>query len=231
MLAVKSANYILCDSQALQSYYQKKYCSNSFFIPYSVPIVYSPDYNLVKKFGPNKYGYYLVVCRLEPENNIDLIIRGFKKSKSTRKLVIVGPLKKTKYIRKLLEMKDERISFLGGIYDRKTVEALKFFCFGYIHAHEVGGTNPSLLEALGCSSAVITLDVPFNREVARDAAIYFKKNPEELAEKINEIERDAQRVQLMRKKALERVKCNYSREIILNAYANMFASLRAKHIK
>lgn len=231
MLTVKSANYILCDSQAIQLYYRKNYGIDSFFIPYSVPIVYSADYNLVTKFGLDKHAYYLVVCRLEPENNIDLIIRGFKKSRSARKLVIVGNLKNTKYIRELLEMKDERVSFLGGIYDRKTIEALKFYCFAYLHGHEVGGTNPSLLEALGGSSAIIALDVPFNREVARDAAVYFKKNPEEIGERINEIEQDVPRVQLMRSKALERVKCNYSREIILSAYANMFESVATKNSK
>jgi rhamnosyltransferase len=128
-------------------------------------------------------------------------------------------------------MKGERIFFLGSIYDKKTVDALRSFCFAYMHGHEVGGTNPSLLEALGCSNAVIALDVPFNREVARDAAVYFKKNVEEIGERINEIDQDVQRVQLMRSKALERVKCNYSREIILSAYANMFESLATKNSK
>jgi rhamnosyltransferase len=231
MLTVKAANYILCDSQVIQSYYLKNYKVDSFFLPNPVPLVYSADCNLLKKFGLKKNGYYLVVCRLEPENNIDLIIDGFRKSKSLRTLVIVGTLTNTRYVRELLKKKNEHVIFLGSLYDKETLETLRSFCFAYIHGHEVGGTSPTLVQSLACSSAIVSLDVPFNREVALDAAVYFKKDAEEVARRIDELELNTERVQLMRRKAIERVKCSYSREIVLTAYENMFKSHRSERIK
>jgi rhamnosyltransferase len=227
MIASRAPNYIVSDSKAIQLYYRYKYNVNSFYIPYSADIIVSSDEKLIEKFGLKKYEYYTVVARIEPENNIELIVKGFKMSTSSKKLVVIGPLKNLKYAKKVLSIKDDRIIFLGGIYDQRILNALRHNCFAYIHGHEVGGTNPSLLEALGCGNVVIALDVPFNKEVARDAGIYFKKDPADLARKIAYLEQcDHHTITLMRKKAVEIIKHFYTKEKIIDAYQNLFINLK-----
>jgi rhamnosyltransferase len=135
-------------------------------------------------FHLEKGGYYLVIARLEDDNNIKLIIEGFKNSSSKLKLVIVGSLISTQYVRELLGLRDRRIAFIGGIYEPRLQRTLRTNCFAYIHGHEMGGTNPSLLEALSSDNKILALDVPFNKEVAEDAALYFKKDMNDLSEKI-----------------------------------------------
>jgi glycosyltransferase involved in cell wall biosynthesis len=103
------------------------------------------------------------VCRFEPENHVREIIEGFLASKSRASLVLVGDhTRDNPYIQSLLRHQDGRILFAGPIYDKSRIQALRFFCRAYLHGHSVGGTNPSLLEAMGCSSVVIAHDNPFN---------------------------------------------------------------------
>jgi len=102
------------------------------------------------------------------------------------------------------------------------LEALRANCYAYIHGHEVGGTNPSLLEALGCGNPVLALDSVFNREVAGDAALYFQKNPGSLAEKIEFLERSPQLMKNMRKKSVRIVKEKYSLDQVMNEYLSLF---------
>lgn len=227
IISTKVSSYIISDSRAIQSYYQNRYNVNSFFLAYPAEIVHSKGDEPLKKLGLVKNEYYTVVARMEPENNIDLIVGGLKKARSHRKLVLIGPLKNMRYARRLLEMKDDHVVFLGGIYNQELLDTLRTNCFAYIHGHEVGGTNPSLLEALGCGNAVIALDVPFNREVARDAGIYFKKDARDLAEKIKYIEQNIQQIEFMRKKAREIIDHNYSKKKVLSAYLNTFIKLKS----
>ena len=143
---------------------------------------YGPE--VLRVFNLEKDGYYLVIARLEDDNNIKLIIEGFKNSSSKLKLVIVGSLIRTAYVRELLRLRDERIFFVGGIYEPRLQRTLRTNCFAYIHGHEMGGTNPSLLEALSSDNRILALDVPFNKEVAEDAALYFKKDVNDLSGKL-----------------------------------------------
>jgi glycosyltransferase involved in cell wall biosynthesis len=187
----KIANYILADSEMIALYYRKNYNINPVFVPNGGGRIreyrpYEPE--MLKLFNLKKGGYYLVVARLEDDNNIRLIVEAFKNSNSKLKLVVVGSLINTRYVEKLLELKDERILFVGGIYDPRMQRTLRFNCFAYIHGHEMGGTNPSLLEALSCGNKILALDVPFNKEVAEYSAVYFKKDTDDLTKKIEIIE-------------------------------------------
>ena len=117
--------------------------------------------------------YYLVVARLEPENHADMIIDGFLRSGSRKRLIIVGPLLNTRFVHRLMTVSSFRVTFLRGIYDRASLSALRAGAFAYIHGHEVGGTNPTLLESMAFGTPICAYDVPFNREVAEDSAHYF----------------------------------------------------------
>jgi rhamnosyltransferase len=168
----------------------------------------------------------LLIARLEPENNIDLIIDEFRKSTSKKKLVIVAPLIKTSYVKKLLESESDGISFLGGIYEPKLQRTLRYNCFAYIHGHEVGGTNPTLVEALSCHNVILALDVPFNREVAGKGAFYFTKDPGNLTAKIEMLEqKKPDQLLEVGKKGYERYIAKYSVEGMIDSSTALFVKV------
>jgi rhamnosyltransferase len=228
-MATKTADYILCDSEAVLHYFRQRYGVEGRYIPYGAPIVTAAEESGLNRLGLLSRAYFLVLARLEPENNIDLIIDAFLQSKTDRRLVIVGSLHNMSYRKKisnLLRHSGSRVLYLGPIYDLKLVQALRFHSYAYIHGHEVGGTNPSLLEALGSSSAIIALDVPFNREVCGDAAAYFRKDSKNLAELIDRLSRDEELVARMRIMAREIALRRYSREAVISGYTTMFRELK-----
>jgi rhamnosyltransferase len=194
------------------------------YVPYGTREIEPLDSEVLRNYPLEKNGYYLLIARLEPENNIDLVIEEFKKSNSKKKLVIVGPLKKTSYVKKLLQSKSERILFLGGIYEPKLQRMLRHNCFAYIHGHEVGGTNPTLVEALSCRNVVVALDVAFNREVAGEGALYFNKDEGDLKKKIDMLENNENTAQLheLRTKGYENYARKYSVKGMIDAYAALF---------
>lgn len=190
-IATNLCHYIVVDSKTIGLYYDYNYRISSVYIPNGGGRVVEVDVlseYVLKKYNIKKGEYYLVIARLVIDNNISLIIDAFKKSKSKKKLVIVGPLTKHKYVQKLLIEKSENILFLGGIYETRLQRTLRKNCYAYIHGHEKGGTNPSLLEALLCRNVILSIDVPFTREVAENTAIYFKKNPDDLKKVIINLE-------------------------------------------
>ena len=187
-LTSKLANQVVVDSPIIGEYYKKNFGVTPAYVPNGVEEIHPIDAIDVASFNLSKNGYYLVIARLEPENNIDIIVDEFRKSKSNKKLVIVGPLLNTDFVNRLLGKEDDRIIFLGGIYDVMIQRTLRYNCFAYIHGHEVGGANPSLIEALSCGNILLVFDVIYNREVAEDAAIYFSRIPDDLKRKIDNLE-------------------------------------------
>ena len=190
LLSLKIIDCMVVDSRALGIYYKENYNINTPYVPYGIREIAPLNSSALSKYGLKSKGYYLLIARLEPENNIDLIINEFKKSSSSKKLVIVAPLKRTPYVKKLLELKSDGILFIGGIYEQQLQRTIRHNCFAYIHGHEVGGTNPTLVEALSCHNVIVALDVPFNREVAGEGAFYFTKKSGDLARKIENLEKE-----------------------------------------
>ena len=124
---------------------------------------------ILGRYGVEPGSYYLVACRIEPENNIDVIIREFERSETDARLLIAGGANyESAYIDALKSTTDPRIRFLGPVYEPGHIEALHLGCRGYFHGHEVGGTNPSLLKAMGCGNVVLAHDVRFNQDLAED---------------------------------------------------------------
>lgn len=193
ILATKIADYIVVDSYTIGRFYQGNYGAASFYVPNGIREIEPASADHLRDYGLDKQGYYLVIARLVPDNNIDLIIEGFKRSASNRKLVIVGRLDRStrstrKYAARLLREKSDSVVLTGGVYEPSMQRMLRHNCFAYIHGQCMGGTNPSLVEALSCRNLILAIDVPPNREVAEACAIYFKKDPEDLARKIHLLE-------------------------------------------
>ncbi|HEY6872888.1 MAG TPA: DUF1972 domain-containing protein [Geobacteraceae bacterium] len=175
--SMHTPNRVIADARAIRDHLARRHRSRipCSVIPYGAPVVECPpDLSLLAEWGLSPQEYFLIVCRLEPENHVLEMVRGFEAASTGKRLVVVGNhLSGTRYAQELLRTRDPRISFIGTVFDREKLQALRYHAFAYCHGHSVGGTNPSLLEALGCANPVIAHDNPFNREVAGAAGLYF----------------------------------------------------------
>ena len=232
-MGVLWSDKIIADSRGIKKYYDNKYKKNSSFIAYGVseiPKINWNESNLPESLeGIAVYSnYWLLVARLEPENNIHTIVEGYLKSKTKKPLVIVGNFLNSDYERTVMDMmdgmdEDKKIVFTGGIYDQETLNMLRQNCFGYLHGHSVGGTNPSLIEAMIMKNILLTHKNQFNEEVCQDSALYFQDS-DELKTKMNDVDDNPENYQIMKTLALFRVKQEYSWEKIVSKYDELFSS-------
>ena len=176
-LAPRTATRLIADAQAIAARMQERYprgapCS---FIAYGAEPVGQADPARLAQWGLEPGGYLLAVARPEPENHVLEIIEGCLLQPAALPLVVVGQVRAdgSDYQRRLLALAGPRVRFIGGVYEPAQLQSLRLHAACHLHGHSVGGTNPSLLEALACGNWVIAHDNPFNREVARDAADYF----------------------------------------------------------
>lgn len=186
---VKHADLLVCDSKNIEKYINedyKQYNPRTTFIAYGADTEKSKlsdeDTTLLqwyKEKNVKKKEYYLVVGRFVPENNYETMIIEFMKSKTNKDFVLITNVEKNKFYEELRKKtsfdKDKRIKFVGTVYNEELLKKIRENAYGYLHGHEVGGTNPSLLEALATTDLNILLDVGFNREVGEEGALYFTK--------------------------------------------------------
>jgi glycosyltransferase involved in cell wall biosynthesis len=223
-LTVKWATVLVADAEGIADYLKKRYDNPDkiVMIPYGADIIKTPpDQAKLTPYGLQPKEYYLVVCRLEPENHVLEIIQGFSKTAGQRKLVIIGDYQAgTPYTETLVRNKDERVIFLGSIYDHERLTALRYYCHAYLHGHSVGGTNPSLLEAMACDNFVVAHDNVFNREVTENQGWYFTNSGEvqQLVEKLESEGPPAQASAVFR----DIMKNKYNWEVIAGSYARLF---------
>ena len=225
-VASRAATRVIADAQAIADRFVNKYprCAPCSFIAYGAEWVDESlvDPGVLARWELQPYRYALVVARPEPENHIEEIIRGYVLHGGAWPLVVVGGVTgATPYQRRLLAMASDKIRFVGGVYDAAQLQSLRVHAGCYLHGHSVGGTNPSLLEALACGNWVIAHDNPYNREVARDAAAYFK-TPEQLAHHLSQWvgSADGQREERSRR-ARQIVARHYTWEGIVDAYETL----------
>ena len=208
----------------------KKYNPKTTFIAYGADTTKSALKNnskvlndWYKKFDIKNNEYYLIVGRFVPENNYETVIKEFMKSKSKKDLVIVTNAEKNKFYDSLKENtnfeNDKRIKFVGTVYDKELIKKIRENAYGYFHGHEVGGTNPSLLEALSSTRINLLLDVGFNKEVAQDSALYWNKKDGNLSKLINKTDKLSEKeIKELDKKSTERITKEYSCEKIVDEY-------------
>lgn len=236
-LMVKHADLLVCDSRGIETYIQydySKYSPKTTFIAYGADVTVSPlnnndekVLNWFKKHEVISNEYYLIVGRFVPENNYELIIREFMKSESKKNLVIISNIEKNNFYNQLLENtkfnQDKRIKFVGTVYDQDLLKKIRELAYGYFHGHEVGGTNPSLLEALASTKVNLLLDVVFNKEVGSNGALYFTKEDGNLASLINNTDQlPPVTVDELRLKARKRISDEYSWDKIVSDYETQF---------
>jgi len=244
-MMVKWSDLVICDSKTIEQYIHKCYDGKGIkgrdpkttFIAYGAETRKSAladdDERLLSWYkcrGLKPHEYYLVVGRFVPENNYEIMIREFIQSKSQRDFAIItnvndqflGELEK-----KLHFKSDKRIKFVGTVYDQDLLMKLRENAYGYLHGHEVGGTNPSLLEALASTDLNLLLDVGFNREVAEGAAVYWSKEYGDLSGLIDRADKyDVEILADYGRRAKKRIKDAYSWQYICERYAEDFLGNR-----
>lgn len=232
---VKKSDLVICDSVNIEKYIQETYeVTATTFIAYGAETRRSqcPEEKyqrwLAEK-GVRQGEYYLIVGRFVPENNYETMIREYMKSCTEKDFVIVTNVESgfLSELEKRLEFsKDKRIKFVGSVYDSELLKRIREEAYGYFHGHEVGGTNPSLLESLASTKLNLLLKVSFNEEVAQDAALYWTKEDGELAgliDRCDQIDREE-----FGRKAKERIRSAYSWEYISRRYAELWENKGGK---
>lgn len=213
------------DARVIQEYYRARHGAESTMIAYGAEVERRPD-PMVRRWRVEPNRYVLYVSRLEPENNARMVIEAFKRVRTAYKLLIVGDAPYAReYIRDLKERarRDKRIVFTGFVFGRD-YRALQQNAYCYIHATEVGGTHPALLEAMGFGNCVLTLAAPENIEAVGDAGIPYS-DENDLTEKLQRVLRDGSLVHSYRNRAQARVQEKYDWDYVVDQYEELFAKM------
>lgn len=235
---LRYVDHIVCDSKVTEQN-MKKYNIPISNIPYGAYLNDIKDINKKTKEFLDKNNiipreYYLVVGRFTKENNFELIIKEYMKTKTTRNLVIVSDIENNKIYFEKLKKKtkfetDDRIKFVGPVYDDDILRRIRKNARGYIHGHTKGGTNPSLLEALSITDLNIVYDNPSNKEVSKDCALYFNKDNDSLKTQIEKCEKFKMKdINIYGEKARKRIEDNYTWDTVIKKYKKMFDKIAKK---
>lgn len=226
-LAVRWADELIADARSIQEYYALTFGVSSEFIAYGAPILHELDDDRLGELGLTSHGFHLVVARFEPENCIDVIVDGYRKSGAALPLVVVGSAPYDHPYRRRVERRaggDRRIRLVGSIWDQGLLNQLYYHAASYLHGHSVGGTNPSLLRAMGAAVPVIAIDVNFTREVLDDTGAFFRA-PLDLAERIEEIEVDEASARERGRRAQKRAALLYDWDEVALGYERLCKQL------
>jgi len=215
---------VVTDALTIQRYYRERWGKESTFIPYGAEIGPVAETAVLEKLGLEAGQYFLYVSRMEPENHPLEVREAFETVATPMKLALVGDAPYAQeYIRRVRQTADARVVMPGAIYGEGYRE-LGSHCFAYIHATEVGGTHPALIEAMGRGALVLYRNTPENAEVAGDGGIPFE--PAELAEKIRlSLDMSGEERARLRALAMERVRTRYSWDAVTDAYENLLRGL------
>lgn len=226
-LAVREADALIADAQGIQDYYSDEFAVPTELIRYGTRIIERSPSDLVAGLGLVPKAFHLVVARFEPENHVDVIVEGYHRSNARLPLVVVGsaPYSAT-YTQSIqrLAARDPRIRLLGGVWDQGLLDQLYTHALSYLHGHSVGGTNPSLLRAMGAGTSIVAWDVVFNREVAGVAGSYFS-SPGQLARSVEEVEQYPFRFRDLGELMRERARKHYDWDVVTEQYEALAAKL------
>jgi len=224
---------IVTDADEMHRLYAREFGIDSVYIAYGANIETSTRPEVLQDYGLESRGYYLIASRLIPDNNADLIVEAFVKSGSRKWLVIaggadyVGNTIERQFLDKLKAIGNDRVKFTGHISKPGHIKELHCHCYGYLHGHQFGGINPSILKALGFGNLVLALNTPFNSEVLENGkyGILYEKNSADLSVRMQKIEADEKQAGQFRQLAPGRIRERFTWEKITDEYEALFRSL------
>lgn len=235
---IKYSDYCVCDSKSIESYIKEeypKYKTPTKFIAFGAYENREPKQTklgkeLFKKYNLKEKEYYLIVGRFIPENNYEIMLKEFQKTKTKKDLVIICNVEENKFYEKLKEetnfQKDSRIKFIGTVYEEETLLYFRKNAYAYLHGHSVGGTNPSLLEALSITDINILFDVCYNKEVGEESCFYFTKEENNLKNVMEKVERLSKKeMENYGALAKKRIHEDYTWDIVVNRYNEVFEKI------
>ena len=224
-MAVKYSHYLIADNMGIHDYYKEKYGKESKFLAYGADIHDDFKAEYLEEFGLKSEEYYILIARLEPENNIVMAIEGYLHSKENgrRPLIVVGKTN-TPHGKELVEKygNERNVEFVGGIYDFKKLDSVHHFSKAYFHGHSVGGTNPSLLEAMAAGCFIFAHDNIFNRAVLKENAFYYP-SADKVTEYLNRIDTIAEGSKIQyTARNIEVIRNEYSWESLIDKHEKYF---------
>lgn len=224
-MAVKYSHYLIADNMGIHDYYKEKYGKESKFLAYGADIHDDFKAEYLEEFGLKSEEYYILIARLEPENNIVMAIEGYLHSKENgrRPLIVVGKTN-TPHGKELVEKygNERNVEFVGGIYDFKKLDSVRHFSKVYFHGHSVGGTNPSLLEAMAAGCFIFAHDNIFNRAVLKENAFYYL-SADKVTEYLNRIDTIAEGSKIQyTARNIEVIRNEYSWESLIDKHEKYF---------
>lgn len=210
---------LITDAERMKEIYLEEFKAGSTMIAYGANIMTSSRPELLEPLGLKKGGYFFTACRLVPDNNVELLIEAFLRIDATKEYAIAGGTPyASPYVDRLKEMANGRVKFLGHIDDQDLIRELHCNAFAYLHGHQYGGTNPTLLKALAFGNCILALNTAFNREVLGDYGLFFEKDVSDAERRLHEVlEHPEIQVELARK-APDRIREKYTWDIITDQY-------------
>ncbi len=220
-LAAMHGDVLIADSKGIQQYLESTYHKVSHCIAYGAEVFDKPDDKVLSHYSLVPYEYYMLIARMEPENNIELVVKGYLKSQSTKPLFIVGNTTNAfgTYLKDTYG-KEAGIRFAEGIYDKDRINNLRYYSLLYFHGHSVGGTNPSLLEAMACNALIAAHDNVFNKSILGEDAFYFSDDAK-IAELILGLHTKKDYA-VMTAHNIEKIRSSYNWDTITDAYEKVF---------
>ena len=222
---------IINDSDEMRKVYLNMFKKDSVVIAYGATVIKSEELSLIKQWPITPKEYYLVVGRMIPDNNADIIVKGFLASNSSKKMVVVGDVfYRDNYADKLKALKDERLIFTGYVNDSDVLAALYHHSYMYVHGHEFGGTNPTMIKAMAYGCGILALNTVFNKEMLNNDSygIYFDKNQEAVRRQINYADQHPYKIKQLRQKSQLGITDKYNWDYITDQYLEVFKRLAEK---
>ena len=230
-LAVRWADALIADAQGISDYYREEFGIGTELLTYGTNVLRNPEANRLNEFGLTPGEFHLVVARFEPENHVDVIVEGYASSNAKRPLVVVGSAPySAAYTDRIAAVADAdpRIRMLGGVWDQEQLDQLYANALTYLHGHSVGGTNPSLLRAMGAGTSVLAWDVNFNREVLGGDGGFFA-DPDDVRTLVERAESDAEHHVATGRALQERASRLYNWDAVSRGYEDLARKLVAGH--
>lgn len=230
-MATQFYDHIINDSDEMRLVYLEEFNTESTVIAYGAEARYSKAPERIKQWNLQQEDYYLIVGRLIPDNNADILIEGFLQSASTKKLVVVGDVfYADEYADRIKALKDDRLVFTGYVNNSEDLAELYHNAFAYLHGHEYGGTNPTMIKALAYGSAILALNTRFNQEMLQQGkhGLFFEKNSVSVQNQIIKAEQKPEAIQRLKAISREGLIDKYNWDAITAQYLKVFTSLSTK---